>query len=104
MIKSSRTIDSFSKRKDVHEDDAPPCPPSMDEQRLSKSPRVESKDVENNKNSLVHDPGLRRQIWEYPNSTSLHQIRPYQFQPSEYPFSKSKHPRRFQFWWFENFH
>ncbi|KAL5752142.1 hypothetical protein ACOSQ2_022649 [Xanthoceras sorbifolium] len=94
MIKSSRTIDSFCKRKDVHEDDAPPCPPpsnpkpSMDEQRLSKSPRVELKDVENNKNSLVHDPGLRRQIWEYPNSTSLHQIRPYQFQPSEYPFSK----------------
>ncbi|KAL5764902.1 hypothetical protein ACOSQ2_017496 [Xanthoceras sorbifolium] len=116
MAKSSRTIDSFFKRKDVHEDDAPLCPPpskpkpSTDEHRPSKSPRVQPKEVDNNKNSLVRDPGLRRQIWDYPISEQ-DEIRrayikagPYQFQLSEYPFSKSKHPRRFQFWWFEKFH
>ncbi|KAL5752940.1 hypothetical protein ACOSQ2_023447 [Xanthoceras sorbifolium] len=88
MVKSSRIIDSFFKRKDVHEDDASSCPPpsnpepSINEQRPSKSPRVESKDVENNQNSLVRDPGL-----------SYIKAGPYQFQLSEYPFSKSKHPQ-----------
>ncbi|KAL5774680.1 hypothetical protein ACOSP7_012237 [Xanthoceras sorbifolium] len=116
MAKSSRTIDSFFKRKDVHEDDAPFCPPpskpepSTDEHRPSKSPRVEPEEVDNNKNSLVRDPGLRQQICDYPINEQ-DEIRrayikagPYQFQLSEYPFSKSKHPRRFQFWWFEKFH
>ncbi|KAL5789875.1 hypothetical protein ACOSQ2_004763 [Xanthoceras sorbifolium] len=116
MAKSSRTIDSFFKRKDVHEDDAPFCPPpskpepSTDEHRPSKSPKVEPKEVDNNKNSLVRDLGLRQQICDYPINEQ-DEIRrayikagPYQFQLSEYPFSKSKHPRRFQFWWFEKFH
>ncbi|KAL5825154.1 hypothetical protein ACOSQ3_021217 [Xanthoceras sorbifolium] len=116
MAKSSRTIDSFFKRKDVHEDDAPFCPPpskpkpSTDEHRPSKSPRVEPKEVDNNKHSLVRDPGLRQQICDYPINEQ-DEIRrayikagPYQFQLSEYPFLKSKHPRRFQFWWFEKFH
>ncbi|KAL5828314.1 hypothetical protein ACOSQ4_020111 [Xanthoceras sorbifolium] len=116
MAKSSRTIDSFFKRKDVHEDDAHFCPPpskpepSTDEHRPSKSPRVEPEEVDNNKNSLVRDPGLRQQICDYPINEQ-DEIRrayikagPYQFQLSEYPFSKSKHPRRFQFWWFEKFH
>ncbi|KAL5854183.1 hypothetical protein ACOSQ4_003985 [Xanthoceras sorbifolium] len=116
MAKSSRTIDSFFKRKDVHKDDAPFCPPpskpepSTDEHRPSKSPRVEPEEVDNNKNSLVRDSGLRQQICDYPINEQ-DEIRrayikagPYQFQLSEYPFSKSKHPRRFQFWWFEKFH
>ncbi|KAL5854184.1 hypothetical protein ACOSQ4_003986 [Xanthoceras sorbifolium] len=116
MAKSSRTIDSFFKRKDVHEDDAPFCPPpskpepSTDEHRPSKSPRVEPEEVDNNKNSLVRDPGLRQQICDYPINEQ-DEIRrayikagSYQFQLSEYPFSKSKHSRRIQFWWFEKFH
>ncbi|KAL5781907.1 hypothetical protein ACOSP7_006936 [Xanthoceras sorbifolium] len=116
MAKSSKTIDSFFKRKDVHEDDTPLCPPpskpepSTDEHRPSKSPRVEPKEVNNKKNSLARDPGLRQQICDYPINEQ-DEIRrayikagPYQFQLSEYPFSKSKHLRRFQCWWFEKFH
>ena len=40
----------------------------VDDQRPSETPRVESKGVDGNGNYLERDPGLRRQIWEYPSN------------------------------------
>jgi len=60
-------------------------------------------------NSLERDPGKCLQIWEYPMS-QRDEIRraylkwgPYQMQLENYPYSKEKHPRRFQSSWFKIF-
>ncbi|KAJ1273220.1 hypothetical protein BS78_06G262800 [Paspalum vaginatum] len=59
---------------------------------------------------VERDPGLRRQIWEYPIDEQDEARRiyimhgPYQFLKDNYPLSGSKkHPRRFQAHWFKSF-
>jgi len=58
---------------------------------------------------LERDPGKHLQIWKYPMS-QRDEIRraylkwgPYQMQLENYPYSKEKHPRRFQSSWFKMF-
>ncbi|XP_028079272.1 zinc finger MYM-type protein 1-like [Camellia sinensis] len=78
------------------------------EQRPSKLPRVESKDVDTS--SLVRDPGLRQQIWDYPVS-ECDEIRrayiksgPYQPKaPNNQPFETDKNGRRFLDSWYKLF-
>ncbi|XP_059627110.1 uncharacterized protein LOC132269904 [Cornus florida] len=74
----------------------------------SKSPRVEHTKVD--PTFLERDPGLRRQIWDYPVDKrdevrrAYIKAKAYQIPLSEYPLSGSeKHPRRFQSSWFKLF-
>ncbi|XP_027915183.1 zinc finger MYM-type protein 1-like [Vigna unguiculata] len=60
-------------------------------------------------NSLECETGKRLQIWEYPMSQrdeiqiAYLKWGPYQMQLENYPYSKEKHPRRFQSSWFKMF-
>ncbi|XP_061347234.1 uncharacterized protein LOC133292798 [Gastrolobium bilobum] len=83
---------------------------SSHEQPSSKCHRIEYIDdiiIVRNK-IFERDPGKRKPIWEY-SANEVDEIRraylmvgPYQPQCS-YPFSKEKHPRRFQASWFKEF-
>ncbi|CAL5426858.1 unnamed protein product [Camellia sinensis] len=78
------------------------------EQRPSKLPRVEFKDVDTS--SLVRDPGLRQQIWDY-SVSERDEIRrvyiksePYQPKaPNNQPFETDKNGRRFLDSWYKLF-
>ena len=70
------------------------------EEPLFKVQRIIGEEFHNN--SLERDPGKRLQIWKYPMS-QRDEIRraylkwgPYQRQLQNSPYSKKKHPRRFQ--------
>ncbi|XP_059630083.1 uncharacterized protein LOC132273067 [Cornus florida] len=110
MVKPKRTIDCFFQKNDV---------PSVasasnvdvsihDNQHPSKSLRVEHTKVD--PTFLERDPGLRRQIWDYPVDErdevrrAYIKAKPYQIVLSVYPLSGSeKHRRRFQSSWFKLF-
>ncbi|XP_074339774.1 uncharacterized protein LOC141677662 [Apium graveolens] len=120
MVKST-TIDSFFKTKNVETSQTHSVPQSVDQgsnvpdnsynlnsqSQPRKSPRIDKN--ENDINSIERDPGLRRQIWDYPIE-KRDEIRrayiksgPYQIVLSKYPRSKEKHPRSFQPSWFKLF-
>ncbi|XP_061340573.1 uncharacterized protein LOC133287039 [Gastrolobium bilobum] len=113
-----KSIDVFFKKKLVSESESSDAPTNIisesdapsHEQPPSKCRRIEHTDdiitVKNKK--FEHDPGKRKPIWEY-SANEVDEIRraylivgPYQPQCS-YPFSKEKHPRRFQASWFKEF-
>ncbi|XP_028111666.1 zinc finger MYM-type protein 1-like [Camellia sinensis] len=78
------------------------------EQRPSKLPRVKSKDVDTS--SLVRDPGLRQQIWDYPVSQcdeirrAYIKSRPYQPKAlNNQRFETDKNGRRFFDSWYKLF-
>ncbi|XP_020272615.1 zinc finger MYM-type protein 1-like [Asparagus officinalis] len=114
----SVTIDKFFQRKRGSElGHAAPITPSLasnDNDLPSENPpkRFRNPDGEEvDLNSLERDPGLRRQIWEYPLDQREEIRRAYlnlkAYQPilQDYPLNKDiKHPRRFQFTWYELFH
>ncbi|XP_016667573.2 zinc finger MYM-type protein 1-like [Gossypium hirsutum] len=115
----SKTIDSFFKKKSTETTQSPSeasqieVPPSSfvplnSDARPSKIPRVEDGALD--LSNLEREPGLRKQIYEYPVNMR-DEIRrayikagPYQPILSEYPASNSKkHPRYFQPLWFKQF-
>ncbi|TYH24740.1 hypothetical protein ES288_A03G115100v1 [Gossypium darwinii] len=115
----SKTIDSFFKKKSTETTQSPSeasqieVPPSSfvplnSDARPSKIPRVEDGALD--LSNLEREPGLRKQIYEYPVNMR-DEIRrayikagPYQPILSEYPASNSKkHPRYFQPSWFKQF-
>ncbi|XP_059639722.1 uncharacterized protein LOC132282116 [Cornus florida] len=110
MVKPKRTIDCFFQKNDVHSvASASNVDVSIhDNQRSSKSLRVELTKVD--PTFLERDPGLRRQIWDYPVDErdevrrAYIKAKPYQIVLSVYPLSGSeKHRRRFQSSWFKLF-
>ncbi|TYH67419.1 hypothetical protein ES332_D06G187000v1 [Gossypium tomentosum] len=115
----SKTIDSFFKKKSTKTTQSPSeasqieVPPSSfvslnSDARPSKIPRVEDEALD--LSNLECEPGLRKQIYEYPVNMR-DEIRrayikdgPYQPILSEYPaFNSKKHPRYFQASWFKQF-
>ncbi|TYI36023.1 hypothetical protein ES332_A03G114400v1 [Gossypium tomentosum] len=115
----SKTIDSFFKKKSTETTQSPSeasqieVPPSSfvplnSDARPSKILRVEDGALD--LSNLEREPGLRKQIYEYPVNMR-DEIRrayikagPYQPILSEYPASNSKkHPRYFQPLWFKQF-
>ncbi|OMO49421.1 Zinc finger, TTF-type [Corchorus olitorius] len=124
----SKTIDSFFKKKNTQNLDATPynlevnvensssqteVPPSSStpltsEARPSKIPRIEPEEID--LLNLEHDPGLRKQIYDYPvnlrDEIQRAYIRdgPHQQSLVEYPTSGSeKNRRRFQATWYKDF-
>lgn len=121
--KRTRRIDSFFKKVDTNgnevvvEEEAPnPCPEEQitaQEAPIEPAPKVQRVNAEIGDASVLiveRDPGLRRQIWEYP-ANERDQVRkvyimhgPYQFHMDTYPASGPKsHPRRFQSHWYTAF-
>ncbi|TYG65428.1 hypothetical protein ES288_D06G184600v1 [Gossypium darwinii] len=115
----SKTIDSFFKKKSTKTTQSPSeasqieVPPSSfvslnSDARPSKIPRVEDEALD--LSNLECEPGLRKQIYEYPVNMR-DEIRrayikagPYQPILSEYPtFNSKKHHRYFQASWFKQF-
>ncbi|KAJ1269938.1 hypothetical protein BS78_06G016400 [Paspalum vaginatum] len=90
---------------DVVQEDEPPSPSPR-----QTSPKVVRLNSDASVLVVERDPGLRRQIWEYPIDEQdearriyiMHGL--YQFLKDNYPLSGSKkHPRRFQAHWFKSF-
>ncbi|TYH12926.1 hypothetical protein ES288_A06G105000v1 [Gossypium darwinii] len=115
----SKTIDSFFKKKstettqlpsEASQIDVPPSSfaPLNSDARPSKISRVEDKALD--LSNLEREPGLCKQIYEYPVNMrdeirrAYIKVVPYQPILSEYPASNSKkHPRYFQPPWFKQF-
>ncbi|XP_061345948.1 uncharacterized protein LOC133291663 [Gastrolobium bilobum] len=113
-----KSIDVFFKKKVASDGATSDAPANIisesdalsHEQPPSKCHRIEHAEeiiIVKNK-SFECDPGKRKPIWEY-SANEVDEIRrayliagPYQPQCS-YPFSKEKHPRRFQASWFKEF-
>ncbi|XP_061358437.1 uncharacterized protein LOC133302645 [Gastrolobium bilobum] len=110
----SKTLESFFKRKATENPEVGELssissstkPLINDEQHQSKMSRVEKEEVDIS--LLEKDPGMRPPIWQYPVD-QCDEIRksyikngPYQPCLTKYPAS-GKHPRRFQFSWFQKF-
>lgn len=83
------------------------------EEEIPRQPPTKIRRVDQDGTSVLEverDPGLRRQIWEYPPNEQDQVVKaymkhgPYQFFMDAYPPSGSKkHPRRFQSHWFKSF-
>ena len=58
---------------------------------------------------LKRDPGEHIEMYNYPTNIHIEvrhaylKAKPYQIRLSNYPFSREKHPRRFQASWFTQF-
>lgn len=89
----------LSEENAVQEDDAPRQP----------SPKVQ-RPTSDGVLVVERDPGLCRQIWEYPvdeqdEVRTIYMMHgPYRFRKDDYPLSGPQtHPRRFQSHWFKSF-
>ncbi|OMO60242.1 Zinc finger, TTF-type [Corchorus capsularis] len=113
-MSKQKKLDFFFKKRGIDVDNSecetetPTKSPRVKDQLPNESPKSPPNVVEEPEPEM--DPGLRRPMWEHPVN-KRDEIRryylmkgPYQIHLSNYPLSSEKHPRYFQYSWFDQFH